>query len=250
MDSLNKKNIQNLKMNLFGEMLSDITHQWKQPLSVISFATSALNLKNDLNTLDKKESAVLLKIITENVSFMSNTIDTFSNFINDKNEEKEYFYLHNLMKEVTFLINPIFKINFIKYKIIEHEDILLDGYKNDFLQILLNISINIKDVLVKKTIDILGLILVDIKKEDSNIIIKIKDNAGEVSDDVIDKIFNKYFTTKEKDNRTSLGLYMCKQIIEKKMKGNIEASNVEYSYSNKIYKGLEFKLIFPIKPEF
>ena len=248
MDSLDSTDIQNAKMILLGEMLSNITHQWKQPLSIISSAASTLNMKNESNTLTQKENAILLNVILKKVSYMSEIIDTFSNFIkDDMHEIKEQFFLYNLIKELGLLVNPIFKINFITYIISNEVDIMIEGYKNEFLQILLNILINTKDVLVERNIDIPRLIFIDVKKENSKIIIKIKDNTGGISKDKINKIFVKQIPIKSRANKKKLGLYMCKQIIEKSIKGKIEVSNVQYFYNSVKYKGLEFTLELPIK---
>ena len=248
MDLLNTNDIQNSKMILLGEMLSNITHQWKEPLSTISSAASTLNLKNQFNILTQDENATLLKVILDKVSYMSDTIDSFTNFIKDDSYEiKEQFSLHDLIKEMKLLINPIFKINFIKYIISNDVDIIIEAYKNEFLQILLNILLNTKDILIKRNIDIPRLIFIDVKKEDSIISIKIKDNAGGISENTINKIFEEQFPIKDKINKKRLDLYMCKQIIEKSIEGKIKVSNVEYFYNKTKYKGLEFILEFPIK---
>jgi signal transduction histidine kinase len=200
-----------------------------------------------LLTLTQEENAILLKVILDKVSYMSDTIDSFTNFIKDDTYEiKEQFSLNRLIKEMELLINPILKVNFIKYIISNDVDIMIEGYKNEFLQILLNILINTKDVLIKRNINIPRLIFIDVKKEDSKIIIKIKDNADGISENTINKIFENHFPIKDKANKKKLGLYMCKQIIEKSMKGKIKVSNVEYLYNGVKYKGSEFIIELPI----
>ena len=248
MNQIDKKDIQDSKMILLGGMLSNITHQWKQPLSVISSAASTLNIKNQVNTLTKKENTILLNVIMKKVSYMSDTIDSFINFIKDDTYEiKEQFSVHALIKEIELLINPILKINFIDFKISNNEDIIIEGYKNEFLQILLNILIVIKDILIKRNINIPRLIFIDIKKEDSKIIIKIKNNAGKISPDVINKIFEEDCLIQKQTYKKTLGLYMCKEIIEKSMEGKIKVSNLEYFYKEIKYKGSEFEIEIPIK---
>jgi signal transduction histidine kinase len=111
---------------------------------------------------------------------------------------------------------------------------------------LLNILIIIKDIIIKRNINIPRLVFIDIKKEDSKIIIKIKDNADGISENTINKIFENNFPIKDKANKKKIGLYMCKQIIEKSMEGKIEVSNVQYLYDNVKYKGSEFTLELPI----
>jgi signal transduction histidine kinase len=107
----------------------------------------------------------------------------------------------------------------------------------------MNILNNAKDAFIEKHLD-KKLIFVDIYKENSSVVIKIKDNAGGIDSKIIDKIFEPYFTTKHKSQGTGIGLYMCNQIISKHMNGLLDVSNKEYTYRNKKHMGAEFKIIF------
>jgi two-component system, NtrC family, sensor kinase len=113
------------------------------------------------------------------------------------------------------------------------------GYKNEILQVLLIIIKNAKDELTKESSTQRKLIFVDSYREENHNIIKIRDNAGGISKDIINKIFDPYFTTKENDEGTGIGLYMSKQIIEG-MDGSIDVFNVNYVYEEVEYLGAEF----------
>ena len=103
------------------------------------------------------------------------------------------------------------------------------------IQVLINILNNSKDAL--ETVFDEKLILIDIVKENKKAIIKIKDNAGGIPEDIIDKIFEPYFTTKHQSQGTGIGLYMSQEIIHKHMNGYFDISNTEFEYKGKTYKG-------------
>lgn len=119
------------------------------------------------------------------------------------------------------------------------------GYENEFLQVLLNIINNAKDEFEKKQMEE-KLILVNIEKLGNSIKISIKDNAGGIKEDIINKVFEPYFTTKFKSQGTGIGLYMSRQIVEKHMKGQLLVSNDEFIYENKNYVGAKFDIIFSL----
>lgn len=102
-----------------------------------------------------------------------------------------------------------------------------------------------KDELVKLEPNKKRYIFIDFYNDNSNLIIKIRDNANGIPIDNIEKIFESYFTTKEDDEGTGMWLYMCRQIIIG-MNGELNVSNVEYSYENENYKGAEFIIKIPL----
>ena len=115
----------------------------------------------------------------------------------------------------------------------------------EIIQVLMNILMNAKDALEHKESE--KLILIKVKKVKEKISISIRDNAGGVPEDIIDKIFEPYFTTKHQFNGTGIGLYMSKLIVEKHLDGELNVKNISYSFKNKIHKGALFKIILPIK---
>ena len=115
------------------------------------------------------------------------------------------------------------------------ENIQISGYETELIQVLINILNNSKDAL--KLLNDEKLIFIDIFMENKKAIIEIKDNAGGIDEGIMDKVFEPYFTTKHQSQGTGIGLFMCKEIINKHMNGQLNISNQSFEYKNKIYKG-------------
>ena len=226
------------RMSAMGQMIGNIAHQWKQPLGVILMSNGLTKMHNLDNTLFTKEEVDdAIKNIDNTVKYLSETIDDFRNFlITDKN--KSFFKLKDIYETMYRLTKSLYKKNDIEVfdKI---EDIAIYGFKNEILQVLLIIIKNAKDELTKKALSERKIIFVDSYKEENYCIIKIRDNAGGIPKDIINKVFDPYFTTKENDEGTGIGLYISKQIIEG-MDGSIEVSNINFVYEDIEYLGAEF----------
>ena len=226
------------RMAAMGQMIGNIAHQWKQPLGIISMSNGLIkmyNLDNTLFTKDEVDDSI--QNIDNTVKYLTETIDDFRNFLmTDK--KKSFFKLKNIYEKMYRLTKSLYKKSNIEIfdKI---EDIEVYGYKNEILQVLLIIIKNAKDELTKESSTQRKLIFVDSYREENHNIIKIRDNAGGISKDIINKIFDPYFTTKENDEGTGIGLYMSKQIIEG-MDGSIDVFNVNYVYEEVEYLGAEF----------
>ena len=238
--------IQQSKMATMGEMIGSIAHQWKQPLSIISMSNGLLKINSEIKDFSTpQEITNAIKNIDHSVHNLSQTIDDFKNFFNP-NKEKVVFSILDAFKDTFKLINSQFKNNDIE--IVQNiKEIELLGYKNELLQVLINLLKNSKEELIKKPNSMKKYIFISVDKNENKIIIKIKDNADGIPSDIINKVFNAYFTTKEKCGGTGIGLYICKQIIETSMQGEISVSNVKYEYEGQNYVGAEFEIIFPIR---
>ena len=234
--------IQQSRMASMGEMLENIAHQWRQPLSTISVAASGIEIKKELNILNDEELSDSLRHIKNATQYLSNTIDDFRNFfvkdkipsnINIRNTLNKTIDLisSTLAKEEITLIRNIQNINFT-------------SYENELIQVLMNIFINAKDALANRKSE--KLIIVVIKQIEDNLVIKIKDNAGGVDSSIIDKIFEPYFTTKHQFNGTGIGLYMSKLIVEKHLIGEISVKNIDFIFNSKTYRGALFELVLPL----
>ena len=238
--------VQQSKMATMGEMLSNIAHQWKQPISVISMSNSLLRMKNESN-----EDFITQENINESIDNIDNsvknliqTIDDFGNFFNP-NKQKSLFSIEKAFGETCKLMSSQFKNNNI-HIIKTIVDFELYGSQNELQQVLINILKNAKEELIKKDSSMKKLIFINAYIDNNdNKIIEIKDNAGGIPEEIKDKIFDSYFTTKEDTDGTGIGLYMSKQIIEKTMKGNITVSNLNYKYEDIDYIGAEFKICIP-----
>ena len=224
---------QQQKMVSMGQMIENIAHQWRQPLSLITTSASGIKLKKQLNDLDDEFLSKAIDTVLNTSKYLSNTIDDFRYFFKPQ-KEKENFCLKQCCNKTIDLLNTNFfdkEINIIS----QIEDIQISGYETELIQVLINILNNSKDAL--ETVLDEKFIFIDIVKENKKAIIKIKDNAGGIPEDIIDKIFEPYFTTKHQSQGTGIGLYMSQEIIHKHMNGYFDISNTEYEYKGKRYKG-------------
>jgi len=191
-----------------GEMLGNIAHQWRQPLTRLGYILMNIEKKDIEKHHEKKLEEASIQL-----EFMSETIDDFRNFY-APNKAKELFFL---AKESQMIVDIIsFKEIKLDLKIIEDAEIL--NYKNEYKQVLLNLLSNAKDVLLEREVASPKVII-----EIEGTLVKVSDNAGGIYNKEIQKIFEPYFTTKERG--LGIGLYMSKIIIEKNMGGTIEVSN-------------------------
>lgn len=241
-DNLKKDRLlsQQQKMVSMGQMIENIAHQWRQPLSLITTGVSGIKLKKQLNDLDDDFFYKTLDSILNTSKYLSNTIDDFRYFFKPQ-KEKENFYLEKCCRKTIDLMNPNFSNKDIQitYKI---ENIQVCGYETELIQVLINILNNSKDAL-----EFLNenekFIFIDIFREDNKAVIEIKDNAGGIEEEIIDKVFEPYFTTKHQTQGTGIGLFMCKEIINKHMNGQINIINTSFEDKNKIYKGTLTRII-------
>jgi signal transduction histidine kinase len=228
--------IQQSKLAEMGEMISMIAHQWRQPLSALSTIIQNIHLRYSLDKLDKEyldKQRILSNALTEK---MSKTIEDFRNFFKP-NKEKQAFSIKEVINQTIFLIDDSFKSNSIKIESQISDDIKIYGFESELSQVLLNILTNSKDAFLEKDIEN-PRIVIKTKRIETHIKILVSDNAGGISDSIINKIFEPYFTTKDSYNGTGLGLYMSKIIIEQNMQGQLKVKNIP--------QGVEFTLYIPI----
>ncbi|MCR8710315.1 sensor histidine kinase [Aliarcobacter butzleri] len=229
---------QQSKMAAMGEMIGNIAHQWRQPLSIITTATSGMVLQKQMGVLTDEFFFEASNRINTSSQYLSQTIDDFRNFF-IPNKEKSEVNLIEIFKKTLDLISAQFSSKDIE--IIKNiEGVEFESYENELIQALINILNNSRDELIKK--DGERFIFVDAFEKDNFINIIIKDNAGGVIKENLDKIFEPYFTTKYKSQGTGIGLYMTEEIITKHLNGTICVENVEFTYDEKEYFGAEFTI--------
>ena len=231
---------QQQKMVSMGQMIENIAHQWRQPLSLITTSASGIKLKKQLNDLDDDFLNNTLDNILTTSKYLSNTIDDFRYFFKPQ-KEKEEFYLERCCTKTIELINPNFVSQDIKI-VYKTENIKVHGYETELIQVLINILNNSKDALLSQNNDE-RFIFIDIFKKDDKAIIEINDNAGGIDEEIINKIYEPYFTTKHQSQGTGIGLFMCREIVNKHMNGHIDISNITFEFNNKSYKGALVKII-------
>jgi len=224
-------------------MLENIAHQWRQPLSVISTcATGALfDLENNLSSENKEKMA--LENININAQYLSSTIDEFRKYFMSKNK-KNKFKINDCLEHTKKLIDSRLRHNNIEI-ISVIEDVTITNFENELLQVFMNIFNNAIDALVKIE-ERYRYIFIDVSMRNDTAIIKISDSAKGMKEESIAKIFNPYFTTKQKESGSGIGLYMSHGIITKHMLGSIEAKNNTRELGKNTYLGLEFMLKLPL----
>ncbi|MDN5054912.1 sensor histidine kinase [Aliarcobacter butzleri] len=226
--------IQQTRLAAMGEMIGNIAHQWRQPLNALGLILQNLKFSYEIGELDEKmidKSVKKATMLTEN---MSKTIDDFRNFFRP-NKAKENFKINEGTTKAIELIESTFEHNNIKLeKDFASSEIEFFGFANEFSQVILNLLTNAKDAVLENKIEN-PLIIIQTKIDDEYIYISIKDNGLGIKDEIINKIFEPYFTTKDEGKGTGIGLYMSKIIIENNMNGKIEVKN-EQNGANVIIK--------------
>ena len=233
---------QQQKMVAMGQMIENIAHQWRQPLSVISTSASGLKLKKQLNILEDEELIKSIDKIVDTAKYLSDTIDDFRYFFKPQKDKTKFSLAKNIEKSLSFL-EATLKENSIKVEF-EYEDIDIIAYETELMQVFINIISNSKDAFIEKKIED-RVIFISIKKFPNRILIEIKDNAGGVEEDILDKVFEPYFTTKHQYNGTGIGLYMSNQIIKTHLNGDIFMKNCSFKYKNIEQKGVITTIVLP-----
>ena len=235
------------RLAAMGEMIGNIAHQWRQPLNALSLIIQSFQTKRMLGVeLDDEFIDAQVKegaLLADN---MSKTIDDFRNFFNP-NKKTKLFSIENNIKKSAEIFRVYFKKYGIHINIICKDDFKIFGYPNEFSQVIINLFSNSKDALVEKDPKI-KLIEVVIYSDALNGYIEVYDNGGGIKEDMIDRVFEPYLTTKHKSAGTGIGLYMSEQIIEKQMEGEIIAQNCSYSFKEDgFYKNCtKMKITLPL----
>ncbi|WP_072681650.1 ATP-binding protein [Arcobacter sp. LA11] len=234
-----KMMMQQSKLASMGEMLENIAHQWRQPLSTITTAASGIKVEKEFNLLTDESFEKNIDEVLRSSSFLSKTIDDFRDFFKPNNE-KILFNINTLLTNALNIISSKFK--YYDVQIIKNcEDIQIRGFSTELLQVFITILNNSNDALsdVKKEEK---MIFIDAFKSDKKVIIIIKDSAGGMKDSLLHRIFEPYFTTKHKSQGKGIGLYMVEEIITKHMNGRINVCNKDFEYNNTKLRGLEFTI--------
>lgn len=214
---------QQAKMASMGEMLENISHQWRQPLMEISSLFLPIEAKLNMQIpLENQELLETINKLNQITKYMSNTIDDFKNFFS-KEKEKIKFVLLEQINSTVNIISASLKAHDIKLDIVIQKNPVMLGYKNEYSQVLINIINNAKDALVQRKIK-QPQIKIMIFEEDDEVVTLIGDNAGGIDLRAIDKIFEPFFTF-EKINGSGIGLFMSKLIIENNMNGKLLVEN-------------------------
>ena len=214
---------QQSKMASMGEMIANIAHQWRQPLAIINTIVAIINEKNNRGDITQENLTKKLNEIEIKTIYMSQTIEDFLSYFKP-NKSRKVFLLHETIDNTLLIINQLISKNNIKLSVNIEKELKLNGFEDEFIQVLIAIITNSVQAFKNQKDKI---ILIDATKKNNQIILSISDNAGGISEDIIDKIFEPYFTTKHKSQGTGLGLYMSKMLCENSMDGVLSVENIK-----------------------
>ncbi len=228
---------QQTKMSMMGEMIENIAHQWRQPLNFMNSSISIALFKKQMGELSDKDLEETLNSLTKKVNYLSETINTFRNFIN---QDKTIIAVNiqDTIKNSIDLSMSVLKDNHIELKTsIVPEELIIKAPFGELTQVFVNLFNNAKDALLSAKKEN-PWIYVSLEKSENRAVISVEDNAGGIPKEIMEKVFDSKFTTKGKEG-TGLGLYMSKQIIEESLNGKIYLENTE--------NGAKFFINLPIE---
>jgi len=209
-----------------GEMIAMITHQWKQPLSVIQTVCALLKIKYDLGKVTKPLFTEKIDNILTQTTYMNQTVNDFQKFFTPS-KEKSLFNVKKTISSVLHLVEMEYALQNIEITLEGKDDVYIEGYANEYNQVVLAILHNAKDALTQKEErDTPRKISIEVNATaQANSLVTISDTAGGIPEGLLEKIFTQYMTTKEKGS--GLGLHIAKTVIEKNMGGKLEVVNKE-----------------------
>jgi len=217
------------KLAAMGEMINNIAHQWRQPLNIIALVMQDLSLKAQIGNVTPAAITHAEKKINDTLRYLSDTIDDFRSFATDR----EYSHPGALevcktVRETVRLVSIVLEDEKIGLKFnMPEKEAIIKGSPNDLKQVLLNLVYNAIDVFKERKVEN-PVIKIEVKYNRGKINIIVRDNGGGIEPEILDKIFEPYFTTKYKSRGTGLGLYMSKMIVEKRLRGKISARNTRH----------------------
>lgn len=230
--------LQQSKFASMGEMIANIAHQWRQPLSIISTSATGIKIQKEMGMLTNEFEIESLDSITNNVQYLSKTIEDFRNFFKEEKIKNEVDIEEIISKTLSLVSSRLKNRNI--HIITSYDKILFETLETELIHVFINIINNAIDAFEDITTE--KFIFIQTQQTSNSIMISIKDNAGGIDPNILNLVFDPYFTTKEFSKGTGIGLYMCKEIVVKHLNGKIDVKNVEFDYKEKLYKGCEFTI--------
>mgnify|MGYP000170243056 CR=1 FL=1 len=238
------KMLQQSRYAAMGEMIGNIAHQWRQPLSAISTMSSGMKIRKMAGLINDKELIDVFDKITAQTKYLSATIDDFRNFFKQSENETEFF-VKDIVKQAITLTEALYKNNAINIILnIKNDSLTCRGKQSELSQVFMNLLNNSKDALLSSGVGSKQ-VIINIRKNEQDIEIEFYDNAQGIPEHIVEKVFEPYFTTKHKSHGTGIGLFMSKEIIEKHYKGTISIYNKKFVLDDITYVGACFNIKIP-----
>lgn len=206
-----------------GEMIGMIAHQWRQPITVIAMGANNILADIALEEVDVDNFKDEAEQILQQTEYLSKTIDDFRTFFRP-NKEKDEIRILDVFLEAKQIMGKSLENHNIELILSNSSDETILTYSRELLQVVLNLLKNSKEALEERKTENAH-INVTIKSREDVIVISVCDNGGGIDENIIEHIFEPYFSTKDKKTGTGLGLYMSKTIIQKHLHGVISAEN-------------------------
>ena len=236
-----QKFIEEQKLHSMIELINNISHQWRQPLSIISTISSGIIFQKELNVLNTDRLVDDMNFIIKQTQYLSKTIDYFSDFLQSTTFNTDFSVINAIKKAISFLEPSLVGISLVANF---EDDIVILGYENEFIQSIINILYNSIDAVNKNEEK---LIFVNTSIKDGAYIIEILDNGGGIPIEIIRRIFEPYFTTKHQSIGTGLGLSFTYNILTRYHNATFKVENKSFKVGNNIYKGTCFQILIARK---
>jgi C4-dicarboxylate-specific signal transduction histidine kinase len=236
--------IEQSKMAALGEMISNIAHQWRQPLSIISTCASGLEIQKEMGILNDHDFKTNVDSIITTTKELSKTIETFRDFTYQDTIIE--FSLSELIHKCLHTQQRVFEELNIEVITELNDDIELKNLPNSLRQSIVNILQNAREALVKIKEERLIFIQTQWDEEKEEVQIHIKDSAGGIKTNHLNKVFEPYFTTKHKAHGIGLGLNVTYNIITENMYGTLKVKNNRYEYNDQTLEGAQFTITLPL----
>lgn len=231
------------KMASVGDLITNIAHNWRQPLSLISATVDGINLKAQFGNLSNEDLEKELTRVLKSINELSTNITDISSYFK-KDLETKSCTMKNIIEINYELLRAKLQATHIQmYK--EIDNIELNTYKNELVRLMYNILNNSVEALIANNSEDNRFIEVFTKEENGKVYLTIRDNAGGIPLKIKNKVFEPYFTTKHKYMGVGMGLFMTRELIKRTFEGELILKNVEFEKNNNKYKGLEVRVIIP-----
>lgn len=231
------------KYAAIGQVVAHITHQWNQPLNIVSTKMSSMQVKHELGKLTDEDIRQCIIKTNEQIQFLSQTINDFRDFLRPKIQSTP-FYLSDLFTKIDSLIGAAIRREKIVL-LFSSPQIILKSVENKLAHTLINLINNGRDAIIHSNAT-KRYILIKANIENDHCKITVADSGGGIDESIMDTIFEPYFTTKTEEQGTGLGLYMAREFIVGHLGGTLKAANTTTQYEESSFYGASFEIILPL----